>query len=80
MNSAPPQDIKFYRDWMNFVRSAQMRIAKSRNQGLAVVYVKIFIDDNGRPIQWTEPEITKLEPWRRMQHALDLLTAESNTE
>ena len=69
------QDIKYSTDWQNIARSFQMRLSKSKNSGLAVGVLKIIFDDNGRPLGWTEPEITKVEPWRRMQHILDLLTA-----
>jgi hypothetical protein len=69
------QDIKYSGDWQNIIRSVQSRLSKSKNIGLAVASITIMFDDNGKPIVWTEAKITKLEPWRRSQHALDLLTA-----
>lgn len=69
------QDIKYSGDWQNIARSVQMRLSKSKNSGLAIAHVAILFDDNGKPIVWTEPEITKLEPWRRSQIVIDLLTA-----
>ena len=69
------QDIKYAGDWQNIIRSVQSRLSKSKNIGLAIAHVAIMFDDNGKPIVWTEARITKLEPYRRSQHALDLLTA-----
>jgi hypothetical protein len=69
------QDIKYPSDWQNIIRSVQSRLSKSKNIGLAVTHLSIIFDDNGKPISWTEADVTKLEPWRRMQHLLDLLTA-----
>ena len=69
------QDIKYSSDWQNIIRSVQSRLSKSKNIGLAVAHIAIIFDDNGKPIEWTEAKVTKLEPWRRSQHLLDLLTA-----
>lgn len=66
-----PQDIKHY-DWINLIRSMQSKASK--NNGLAVINVRVLIDGNGKPLSWSEPKIDKVEPWGRAQDVLDLLT------
>ena len=66
-----PDDIKHY-DWLNLIRSCQAKASK--NNGLAIISVNILVDGSGKPISWSEPEIERIEPWRRAQEVLDLLT------
>lgn len=70
-----PLDIKHY-DWINLVRKLQSIAAQ--NNGLAIIRVTVLVDGNGKPIQWVEPEITKVEPWRRAVEFLDLLTRQAD--
>jgi len=71
MNRQIPQDIKHY-DWLNIIRSIQSEASK--NNGLAIIEIRILIDGDGKPVSWTEPRMTKIEPWRRAQVVIDLLT------
>lgn len=66
-----PQDIKHY-DWLNLIRS--MQAEASKNNGLAIIEVRVLVDSSGKPVSWTEPRMTKIEPWRRAQVVIDLLT------
>ena len=70
-NRNMPQDIKHY-DWLNIIRSMQSEASK--NNGLAVIEMKVMVDGSGKPVFWTEPKMTKIEPWRRAQIIIDLLT------
>jgi hypothetical protein len=55
-----------------------MQAKASKNNGLAVVIVKVLVDGDGKPVSWTEPEMTRIEPWRRSQMLLDVLTRSSD--
>jgi hypothetical protein len=49
-------------------------VARRNNQGLAVLDVRVLVDENGTPVIWTEPNVTLLEPKRMSEHVLELLT------
>lgn len=69
---------KIYEDirpeWLNVARRLQAAVARSHNQGLAVVRVVILVNAEGKPINWCEPEMKLLEPKSQQQAILDLLS------
>jgi len=65
-----PIDIK--PAWLNPIRRLQS-VAK-RNSGMAIISMKFVIDENGDPVQWTDPRVTLLEPKRDRETILRLLT------
>jgi len=69
MGDALPLDIK--PGWLNVIRRLQS--VTHRNNGLAVVEMKVLINKFGEPVQWTEPKLTLLEPKRDPSGLLDLL-------
>ena len=48
--------------WLNVARKLQFVSKNSGNQGLAVLAVRILIDELGNPICWTTPTVNKIEP------------------
>lgn len=66
-----PEDVR--PQWFNVIRRMQS-VARKDNQGLAVLNVRVLVDENGTPIIWTEPSVTLLEPKRLSEHVLELLT------
>lgn len=66
-----PEDIKHY-NWINLIRAMQSKAAK--NNGLAIIYVGVLVDGDGKPLSWLEPDIERIEPWRSAVEVLDLLT------
>ena len=61
-----PLDIK--PDWLNIIRRLQSM--SSKNNGTAILTIKVLINENGTPLFWTEPTIDRLEP--RRHESLDL--------
>lgn len=47
--------------WLNVIRRLQS-VGKQRNGGHAVLTIRVVVREDGAPVFWTEPEITKLEP------------------
>lgn len=64
-----PLDIKPC--WFNPIRRLQSVAQKSN--GMAIVTMKIVVNELGEPVQWAEPAITLLEPKRDKRTILDLL-------
>ena len=56
----PPNDIKHFDAWLSFVRQMQSK-ARSQ-QGLAALTTTVFVNQDGRPIQWLPPIKTELHP------------------
>jgi hypothetical protein len=48
--------------WLNVARRLQQCAACSGNLGVAIVSTSILIDDNGLPVGFSEPRITKIDP------------------
>ena len=46
--------------WLNFARRLQSVARKGHHYG--IISVKVLVDRNGNPVQWTEPERTGIEP------------------
>lgn len=65
-----PLDIK--PAWFNPIRRLQSVAAKS--SGMAIVTMKFLVNEQGEPVQWTDPTIVYLEPKRDTKTILDLLT------
>jgi len=61
-------------EWLNVARRLQAEVARSHNQGLAVVRIAILVDAEGKPVNWCEPEMRLLEPKSQQQALLELLT------
>jgi hypothetical protein len=70
-NKGWPEDIR--PQWFNVIRRLQS-VARENNQGLAVLDIRVLVDQEGTPITWTEPKRTLLEPKRMSEHVLELLT------
>jgi hypothetical protein len=66
-----PLDIK--PAWFNPIRRLQSVAARS--SGMAIVTMKFLVNDQGEPVQWTDPTIVFLEPKRDTKTILDLLTS-----
>lgn len=59
------QDIKpEWKDWLNLARRLQS-VAKSQ-EGLAIAKFWVVLQADGTPLLWTSPEVTYLEPKRRV--------------
>ena len=70
-SKAWPDDIK--PQWFNVIRRLQS-VARENNQGLAILSIRVMVDEDGAPVIWTEPERLLLEPKRLSAHALELWT------
>lgn len=70
MSDELPLDVK--PEWMNPIRRLQSVAQKSN--GMAIVSMKFVVDENGIPVQWSDPKITMLEPKSDRNTILDLLT------
>lgn len=71
-----PDDIR--PQWFNVIRRLQS-VARDGNQGLAVIDMRVLVDEDGVPVIWTEPKRLLLEPKRMSQHVLELLTENANS-
>ncbi len=72
MSEELPLDVK--PQWLNPIRRLQSVAQKSN--GMAIVSMKFVVDENGLPVQWSDPKITMLEPKSDRNTILDLLTGE----
>lgn len=46
--------------WMHVVRRLQSLGCKQN--GCAIITIKVMVDENGEPLLWTTPEMVQLEP------------------
>lgn len=59
------EDIKpEWKDWLNIVRRLQSIGCKQ--EGLAIAKLWLVLKADGTPLLWTSPEVTYLEPKRRV--------------
>ena len=67
------EDIKKeYGDWLNLVRRLQS--IGNKQAGLAIAKFWVVLKSDGTPLLWTSPEVTCLEPKRRVdEKELELL-------
>lgn len=67
------EDIKEgWRDWLNLCRRLQSIATKQ--EGLAIAKFWVVLKADGTPLLWTSPEVTYLEPKRRVdENELKLL-------
>lgn len=72
MSEDLPLDVK--PEWLNPIRRLQSVASKSR--GMAIVSMRFVVNENGVPVQWTDPKITLLEPKSDRRTILDLLTGD----
>ena len=56
------QDIKS--DWLNIIRRLQS--CAYNQEGLAIAQLTVLLSQDGTPVLWTSPKITKLEPKKRI--------------
>lgn len=70
--SEVPLDVKA--EWLNPIRRLQSVAQKSN--GMAIVSMRFLVDENGLPVQWTDPKITLLEPKSDRTTIMDLLTGD----
>lgn len=64
------EDIK--PSWLNVIRRLQSVCA--RNHGAMIIAINIVVDENGNPVCWTEPNTRLIEPSRKTNEILELLT------
>ena len=68
MNEEKPHitcDIKSeWTGWLNCVRRLQS--CAHNQEGLAIAQLTVLLSQDGTPVLWTSPKITKLEPKRRI--------------
>lgn len=73
----PDPDVKWPEDvqpqWFNLIRRLQS-VAKQGNQGLAIIRISVLVDSEGHPISWVEPTRILLEPKRKAEQVIELLT------
>ena len=62
------------KEWLKVARCVQSQGSKTR--GAAIVNLSILINERGRPIVWTEPRLTRIEPASRGVEALSKLLRE----
>ena len=55
-----PCDIKELSPWLNVIR--RLRSVTYTSSGYAILTIRILVDADGTPVQWTKPVITLLEP------------------
>lgn len=59
------EDIKAeWKDWLNLARRLQS--IACRQEGLAIAKLWVVLRADGTPLLWTAPEVTLLEPKRRV--------------
>ena len=75
MDAGLPPDIR--PQWLSVVRRLQS-VARRDNHGLAVLTIAILVDADGKPVQWTEPKRTLIEPKASAEQLLALLTERSS--
>jgi len=68
-------DIPDFSPWGKLKRrleQAAQRRLENNSTGHCIVSICVFMDATGTPLQWTEPEVTKVEPANRCDilHAL----------
>ena len=56
------------RPWLPLVHRLQ---GAGKSGGHSVVTVHIVVDEFGKPIHWTEPEVTHIEPCARAEQMTD---------
>jgi hypothetical protein len=68
------QDIQ--QPWLNIARRFQSIASKNKgfNKGMAVITIRVLIDEDGVPQFWSEPEMTKIEPKRCKEDIINLLS------
>lgn len=68
-NIAPriPADIASLLLWSDVIRRL---ISVSNNGGHSIISLKIVVNGDGKPIQWTEPSVKRLEPKRDAEETL----------
>lgn len=71
MTETPP-DIR--PAWFAPIRRLQSAArAAQKENGIAIVTIKILVNSQGDPIQWTQPDVVLLQPWRDKDAILRLL-------
>jgi hypothetical protein len=65
-----PEDIK--KEWYDPIR--RLQATASQNRGLAIIRIRFVVNENGVPVCWSEPEMTKIERKRDAGKILDMLT------
>lgn len=65
-----PQDIRSA--WFNPIRRLQS--VACQNNGIAIIRMSFVINENGDPVVWTEPKMTKVEPKVDKETIIELLT------
>jgi len=57
-----PEDIQ--KDWLSIIRRLQ---SVAISGGLSIIKISILCNENGKPLTWTEPKRTILEPKGRAE-------------
>lgn len=66
------EDIKDeWGDWLNIVRMLQAE--GNKQDGLAIAKFSVVLNSDGTPAFWTAPQVTLLEPKKRLDRLTNLL-------
>lgn len=57
--------------WFNLIRRLQS--AARCQSGHAIITISVVVDSDGKPIAWTEPQMTKIEPLSTSHQWISLL-------
>jgi hypothetical protein len=64
-----PQDVK--RGWLLVARRCQ---SVARTDGLAIITIKVLVDQDGNPRAWLEPVCQKIEPKASSSQILEIFS------
>jgi hypothetical protein len=64
-----PDDIK--QSWLPVIRRLQSVARSNMLEGGAIIHMNIFVDTDGNPQLWCEPDVTRIEP-KRLANAQSL--------
>ena len=56
--------------WLGLIRRLQSASYSVGNKGYAIVQINVLVDKEGKPLIWSEPKVTRLEPNGRTEEFL----------
>ena len=57
-----PEDINI--EWFNFIRRLQ---SVAKNDGMALIDIRVLVDCGGKPVLWSDPKVSLMEPKAKAQ-------------
>lgn len=73
-SDAPPRDIK--PTWLSVIRKLQA--VAERNHGACVMQLNVIVNDQGNPVFWAEPTLTRLEPRASAEQIIAIMTGKAD--